>query len=125
MSERAAYWRRMLGAWAASGLSQAEFCRRQQLKAVTFAWWKRRLQGRDAGPRPGCGRGARRVARAAFVEVALPQGRSRSGLSSSGTPRETAGGYELALPGGACLHLPADFDVERIAQLVQVLARAC
>lgn len=41
MSERAAYWRRLLAEWERSGLSQAEFCRRRGLKAVNLAWWKR------------------------------------------------------------------------------------
>ena len=45
MSERAAYWRGMLGEWEARGLSQAEFCRRRGLKAVNRAWWQRRLRG--------------------------------------------------------------------------------
>ncbi len=48
MTDRAKYWARMVTAWEASGLTQAEFCRRRGLKAVTFAWWKRQLlDGRD------------------------------------------------------------------------------
>ncbi len=53
MSERAAYWRRLLGEWEQSGLSQAEFCRRRGLKAVNLAWWKRRLRGSPGRPRGG------------------------------------------------------------------------
>ncbi len=111
MSERAAFWRQVLADWEASGLSQAEFCRQQDLKAVTFAWWKRRLKG-SAGARSASGAPAAQSAgRSAFVELALPA--------------RGAVGYELVLPGGACLHLPVDFDPERIARLVQVLAAAC
>lgn len=51
MSERSNYWARLLGAWEKSGLSQAEFCRRRGVKAVTFAWWKRKL-GDPADPHP-------------------------------------------------------------------------
>ena len=51
MSERGRYWRRWLGKWKRSGLTQAEFCRRHGLKAGNFGWWKRKL-GEPAGPLP-------------------------------------------------------------------------
>lgn len=114
MSERAAYWQRLLGAWEQSGLSQAEFCRRRGLKAVNLAWWKRRLRGSPGTPRAGRQRRMRSAGRAAFVELALP--------SHPGCGRL---GYELVLPSGACLRLPDDFDPEQVARLVQVLAAAC
>ena len=114
MSERAAYWQRLLGAWEQSGLSQAEFCRRRGLKAVNLAWWKRRLRGSADTPRAGRQRRMRSAQRAAFVELAWPAHPGRGGL-----------GYELVLPSGACLRLPGDFDPERVAQLVQALAAAC
>ena len=114
MSERAAYWRRLLSEWEQSGLSQAEFCRRRGLKAVDLAWWKRRLRGSEGTPRAGGRRVTRSARRAAFVELALPADAGRVGV-----------GYELVLPSGACLRLPGDFDPERVARLVQALAAAC
>ena len=45
MTDRARHWRGLVDAWETSGLSQAEFCRRRGVKAVTFGWWKRRLKG--------------------------------------------------------------------------------
>ncbi len=42
MSDRARYWQRLVTAWGKSGLSQAEFCRRREVKAVNFGWWKRK-----------------------------------------------------------------------------------
>ena len=45
MSDRARYWQQLVSAWEKSGLSQAEFCRRRRIKAVTFGWWKRKLRG--------------------------------------------------------------------------------
>ena len=114
MSERAAYWRRLLGAWEQSGLSQAEFCRGRGLKAVNLAWWKRRLQAGPGTRRDDRQRVTRSVGRAAFVELALPSQPVRGGL-----------GYELVLPSGACLRLPGDFDPERVARLVQALSAAC
>ena len=41
MSDRTRYWQRQVSAWGNSGLSQAEFCRRRRIKAVTFGWWER------------------------------------------------------------------------------------
>lgn len=107
MTERAAYWRRVLRDWEQSGLSQAKFCRRRGLAAVTFAWWKRRLRQLDES------RGASH--QAGFVELALPGRQMPSGGFA----------YELALPGGACLRITADFDPERVARLLQILAAAC
>jgi hypothetical protein len=113
MSERAAYWQRLLGEWEQSGLSQAEFCRRRGLRAVNLAWWKRRLRGSPGRPRGGRQRVTRSAGHAAFVELALPSHPVRGGL-----------GYELVLPSGVGLRLPADFDPERVARLVQALGTA-
>ncbi len=109
MSERTEYWRRMFAAWEASGLSQAEFCRQRDLKAVTFAWWKRRLRNGDDAGRTRIGRTRRLAGHGTFVELALPRGPA-AGMA-----------YELALPSGACLRLPADFDAERVVRLVHAL----
>ncbi len=82
MSERATYWRRLLGEWAQSGLSQAEFCRRRGIKAVNLAWWKRRLRGTDDAGGGRRGRRRSRTGRRGYVEVALSRG------SSSGAGRD-------------------------------------
>lgn len=38
-------WREHLAAWAQSGLSQAEFCRRRGLALPSFYYWRARLRG--------------------------------------------------------------------------------
>jgi hypothetical protein len=125
MTNRAKYWQRMVVAWEASGLSQAEFCRRRGLKAVTFAWWKRQLVGT-----PGRG-GARRKTRAgrrkpAFVEVALPDGVTAGKIAKvSDTVGSPLDGYEVALPCGTSIRLPADFDVDKASQLISAVAQSC
>lgn len=130
MTERAKYWQRMLSAWEASGLSQAEFCRRRGLTAVTFSWWKRQL----LGPTRGSGRGRRRAHRVhvgssqpSFVEVSLP-----SGGAGAGRPATQAdpiagridAGYEVAFPCGTSIRLPSDFDVDKASELIRA-ARSC
>ncbi len=39
---RRRFWAGHLQEWLRSGLSQAKYCRRHQLSATTFAWWKTR-----------------------------------------------------------------------------------
>ncbi len=126
MTERGHYWQRWLGKWERSGLTQAEFCRRHGLKAVNFAWWKRKL-GKPTEPLrpitwgPILGRSRPRRPRgrspAEFVELALPV----SSAASSRCPST----YELILPRGVVIRLPVDFDSNRVAQLISVAASAC
>jgi hypothetical protein len=51
--EKRRFWEAQLGAWQRSGLTQAEYCRRQGLRRRLFCAWKRRLSGapqKDASP---------------------------------------------------------------------------
>lgn len=121
MSERAAYWRRLLAEWERSGLSQAEFCRRRGIKAVNLAWWKRRLRGMDGAGGGRRARQRRRAGRQGFVEVALSRGSASVSTLRAPSRVPTADRYELVLPGGVGLRLPDDFDPERVARLVQAL----
>lgn len=41
------YWRQKLQAWQESGLSMAQFCKRQGLNAHTFSSWKYIIRERD------------------------------------------------------------------------------
>jgi hypothetical protein len=83
------------------------------------------------GAPKGCGRG-RRIGRKAsagsskpsFVEVALPDGAGRPATASD--PEGAPGsGYEVALPCGTSIRLPADFDVDKVSQLISVVAWPC
>jgi hypothetical protein len=126
MTERGQYWVRWLGKWERSDLAQAEFCRRHGLKAVNFAWWKRKL-GKPTEPLRAMGRGPilgrsrprrpRGRLPAESVELALPVSSSASSRCSSG--------YELVLPRGVVIRLPVDFDSDRVAQLISMAAWAC
>lgn len=37
------YWKEQIESWQASGLSQSEFCRRNNLKTHRFFYWRKRL----------------------------------------------------------------------------------
>jgi len=60
MTEPARYWAAQLAAWERSGLTQAEFYWRHRVEAVTFGWWKRKLQGTGKKSRHRGNRGASR-----------------------------------------------------------------
>ncbi len=45
MSERAVFWRELIGRQAESGVTVDEFCRRQQVSPSSFYDWRRRLAG--------------------------------------------------------------------------------
>lgn len=122
MSDRARYWSELLRAWERSGLSQAEFCRRRGIQAVSFSWWKRQL-GMAARPtRPGARSqtgDSRPGPRAKFVEVTWPADSSvRSptlGISTGSL------GYEVVLTSGRVLRLPPAFDAEQVSRLITVV----
>ncbi len=114
MTERTRYWQRHLDRWERSGLSQAEFCRRHGLKAVTFGWWKRKLaMGRTHIRRRGAdaGRTSSVARRTDFVEVAV----TSAGMAA----------YEIALSSDLVLRLTADFDPDKVSQLIAVVKAAC
>lgn len=51
--EKRAYWQAVLEDYAGSGLSVAEFCRRNSLVANSFHYWRRKLKGEDGANRNG------------------------------------------------------------------------
>jgi hypothetical protein len=44
MTQNQQYWQSAIQKWTASGLSQAEFCRQNNIKPRRFYAWKNRLQ---------------------------------------------------------------------------------
>lgn len=62
------FWRRALERYRQSGLSQAEFCKREQLNANTFSSWKKIIADRDL--EAAAEQGAK--ADLPFVSVAIP-----------------------------------------------------
>lgn len=112
MSQRTAYWRGVIDDWSRSGLSQAEYCRRHRLAAVTFSWWKGRLS-REAG-----GATSRRevqagslAAGAGFVELRWPDALARAG-------------YEVALSNGRVVRVPEGFDAGTLTRLIAAVEAA-
>ena len=100
MTERAKHWSGLLEAWAGSGLSQAEFCRRRGVNGMTFAWWKRQLRRECEGSAKGPSAESRR-----FVEVRL-------------TSANQSSSYEVVLAHGRSIRVPLGFDAESLSRLI-------
>lgn len=92
-SSKAAVWGERLRRYERSGLTVAEFCRREGVSAPSFYQWRRRLA--EASPVAGStrsGRGSGSDAMPAFQQVLLAG----------------AGVVAIELPSGIRVELPAD-----------------
>jgi hypothetical protein len=110
LSERGRFWQRHIVAWRKTSLSQAQYCRRHDLSAAAFGWWKRQLGAVGFGPKkpkattrsskPKC-----RGAAGDFLEVALP---------------DNGGTLELALSSGRTLRFDAGIRPESLTTILSV-----
>lgn len=136
MTERTKYWRRHLDRWERSGLSQAAYCRRHGINAVTFAWWKRKL-GVAAASSEQQGRNGKRTSsrKRAFARTrassrtqmySAPAGSGTSDAKFVEVELSTVGtaAYEVVLSCGVVIRLPADFDPDKVSQLIAVVESA-
>jgi hypothetical protein len=100
-TSRAAYWQEHILQWSESGLSQAEYCRRNKLSAAAFNWWKGQLRRKSkAQKNPSTSM--------QFVEVhGVPPAGVRSG--------ET---YEVVLSRGRAIRVDRDFDSDVLKRLI-------
>jgi transposase-like protein len=112
-AERERYWRGVIKKQRASGLSVAEFCRRNDVAAALFYRWRRRLAELDAqqDARPKAFdqvNDVDRKAAARFVPIELP------------LPRVPAG-FEIIRPDGLRVLVPAAFEGEALRELLRAL----
>ena len=113
---RRQFWARHLQRWERSGLSQAEYCRRHQISAATFTWWKTRSTLTREAPPGTISREACRP-HGSFVELTRADG---------SVPVPTGGMvYEIVLPRQQCLRLGPGFELDRVRQLLDLLEHSC
>ena len=93
------HWQELLGRWQASGLSQAAFCRRQDIPVWKLAWWRKRLD-----------RQAEESA-SLFVPVGIAPAAA------------SAVELELTLPCGRILRFGAEVEPTRLAGIVAALEK--
>ena len=92
-------WRRHITDWESSGLSQAAYCKHQQLVYGTFIYWRHRLKKLDAGNGQGQA--------VTFLPVAI----------KPVTPKPLV----LHILGQHSVELDADFDPVLLNRVVQAL----
>jgi hypothetical protein len=122
-------WRQVIARQRASGLSVAEFCRREDVSRQGFHVWKRKLRPRTAAPL-GSGEAARAQRSRKPHPLVAPRHRSRRVLVRPSIPTPTPGflqlpvttvrptpWIELALAEGTIIRLPQ----QNLAALVTVL----
>jgi hypothetical protein len=117
LTVRGRFWARHLHRWKQSGLSQAQYCRQQQLSAPAFGWWKRQLATVPTRSPRMTTRGKIGRQDGSFVELTSP-GREGSLPADGGT-------YEIILPGGRRVRLGCDWEPERVRQLLLLLEGGC
>lgn len=97
--------RQVLSSWRASGLSLGAWCRREDVGYERVRRWRKQL---EASPR-------RRGKPPALLPVQVLE------PTALGDARD----FELELPGGLRLHVPAQFDEASLARLLRIVeARA-
>ncbi|MEW6268341.1 MAG: IS66 family insertion sequence element accessory protein TnpB [Thermodesulfobacteriota bacterium] len=117
-------WAKRVERWRDSGLTAKKFAEETGVNAKTLAYWKWRLgraigagaARRAARPRP---RRVGRVRAVPFVEVS-----PASVPAASPVPEQRAGEaepFEIALPSGLRVRVPARFDEGALARLLQAV----
>ena len=105
--ERETLWRRRVGSWRRSGLSQAAYCRQQALAPADFSWWKHEL--------------ARRDGLAAVSPVQPGSERLPQFVPLQVTALHTRGGCALELCNGRRLQIDSGTDPRWVAALAAAL----
>lgn len=111
-----AEWASVVSEWRSSGLSTAEFCRRQRVVLSSFRWWRWRLS-QSSRPDPD----AALVAAATLLPVRVVGAEEESGDLVA---EASASMLELVHPSGVRLRVPAGFDERTVAGVLWALGEA-
>jgi len=108
VEQRREHWLRVLRRWRASGLSQAEFCRRQAIPVWKLGWWKGRLKGQVEDS----------------ASLFVPVGIATRGVRIAPAAAASASvELALSLQGGRVLRFPAEVESARLAEIVAALEK--
>ena len=114
--------RALISEWAASGQTQAEFCRRRKIHPMTFSGWKHRLGGKSTAWPAGGARGRTRTPTFVPVRIRPAPGSVVERSQGVGTPPETresrpvgtgegnGAPIEVQLRNGRVLRVPSGAD---------------
>ena len=115
--EREEYWRAVFKRQAESGLSQADFCRREDIPSSRYYWWKRQLRVRAGkekrAPKPERQRkGQRKDSQESDPQLVRVRVRSTPAIAAP---------IEIVLQGGRSIRVPEGFDEEQLKRLTLTL----
>lgn len=108
-SERRAFWHEHVEAWQDGDESQAAYCRRHGLSAMSFSHWKRRFERDQLASAVGSG-----AASASLIEVQVAD--KDQPVASAGVTVEVGGQVRL--------QLARDFDANALQRAVRALTDA-
>lgn len=113
-------WRARISRWRQSGLTIREFCRRNGLSEPSFYAWRREL--------------TRRGGRRSRWNVQQAKGATAGGREGDGPAfpfqrllvpaASSAGGVEMAIPGGVRVRVRPGFDPQTLREVLEVLRPA-
>lgn len=131
------YWRRVMVEFSATGLSGAEYCRRNGIKYQHFADWRLKIRKSDASGK-AIGQRALRRAHVAeksklrgpksssgqhksveFAEIQVVDRQNPNQVGRTGEPAR----LELVFPGGVVLRLPDDCSLTFLSSVISILEK--
>ena len=104
MEAKRRFWQQHIQKWKRSGLKQAAYCRRHELKLHCFIYWRKRHRRPDPPP-------------ISLVQVKLPP------ATSGPSPGARPSALRLVVSGSHCVEIDRDFDPVALRQLLHVLER--
>lgn len=117
-TSRAIYWQEHISQWSESGLTQAEYCRRNKLSAAAFHWWKGQLRRKSKAQKSLSANKQQRHGLSTsmqFVEVyGVHPGSVRSGEA-----------YEIVLSRGRAIRVGSDFNSDVLKRLIAAVESSC
>ncbi len=105
-------WQERIRRWRRSGLSIAEFCRRERISQPSFFAWRKRLAGSHTPP-------ADRAGRSGLAGEAGQKKASSRLLQLPPPAWSTSGGVQITLPSGAVIALPAHASTELVTAAIR------
>lgn len=110
-NERRTFWFEHVESWQSTSESQAAYCRRHELSAVNFSYWKRRFERERLASAVGDGQPD---SQAALIEVQVADD-ERADCDS---------GITVAIGSDVRLQLSRDFDGAALQRAVRALSDA-
>jgi hypothetical protein len=121
-------WTKRVSQWQASGLSQAEYCRRNGIKLTTFNFWKLRVLKQQPGParhrKPRAVSGPHPVAKQKRVRIASKPAARFIPVAVRPDAAHSAWWCEIACRNGRVLRLSEKPPSEVLRELMSALEAA-